>query len=110
MNGGMKDMANVMSKMLNLGMPLDAIIRASTWAPAQAVHHPEIGHLSVGAGADVTVLRLEKGRWGFPDSAGARRWGTQRLSPELTIRNGVVVWDLNGIASLDWQAFPYKKR
>jgi dihydroorotase len=64
----------------------------------------------VGAGADVTVLRLDRGEFGFPDSAGAVRPGDRRLAPEMTIRNGFVVWDLNGRASQDWKGFPYRKR
>ena len=61
-----------------------------------------IGNLSVGAPADVAVLRLEKGNFGFVDVLGARLRGTQKLSCELTVRDGKVVWDLNGITREDW--------
>jgi dihydroorotase len=50
----------------------------------------------------VAVLRLEKGRFGFVDVFGARLPGTQRLSCELTVRAGRVVYDLNGISRTDW--------
>jgi len=110
MNGGMKDMINVMSKVLNLGVPIEEVIRMSTWNPARQIRRTELGHLEAGAGADVTVLRLDRGEFGFPDSAGAVRPGDRRLAPEMTIRNGVVVWDLNGRASQDWKSFPYRKR
>jgi dihydroorotase len=110
MNAGMKDMLNVMSKMLNLGMPLTDVIRASTWAPAQTIRHTELGHLSEGAVADVTVLRLEEGAFGFIDAAGARRAGTRRLTAEVTIRGGAVMWDLNGRAATDWTKFTYKRQ
>ncbi len=110
MNAGMKDMLNVMSKMLNLGMPLTEVIRTSTWAPAQIVRHPEIGHLSEGAVADVSVLRLDEGAFGFIDSSGARNAGNRRLAAEVTIRNGVVEWDLNGRAATDWTKFRYRNR
>jgi dihydroorotase len=110
MNGGMKDMAETMSKILNLGVPLDRVIEMSTWNPAKEIRRPQLGNLDVGSEADVAVLRLETGEFGFPDSAGARRMGTQRLSAELTVRKGVVVWDLNGRASQDWKTFDYKKR
>jgi dihydroorotase len=110
MNAGMKDMPNVMSKILNLGVPLADVIRMSTWAAAQAIRHPELGHLDTGAEADVTVLRLDKGNFGFVDSAGARRDGSQKLTAEITIRAGRVAWDLNGRASQDWKTFPYRKR
>ena len=62
MNAGMKDMLNVMSKFLALGLSLDDVIARSTWNPAREIQHEELGHLSVGAPADVAVLRLETGQ------------------------------------------------
>lgn len=110
MNRGMKDLSNVMSKMLLLGMPLKDVIAATTWRAAQTIKHPELGHLSEGATADVTVFRMETGDFGFIDSAGARMDGKQRLRAELTIQGGEVMWDLNGIAADDWTKFKYTPR
>src|SRR5215213_4081934 len=72
MNAGMKDMLNVMSKFLALHLPLDEVVRRATWNPAREVKQESLGHLSVGAVADVAVLRLEHGAFGFVDSFGAR--------------------------------------
>ena len=102
MNGGMKDMLNVMSKMLDLGEKLDQVIAQSTWHPAREIHREEFGNLDVGAPADVAVLRLERGDFGFVDVDGARMKGNQRLVAEMTVRDGLVVWDQNGIAREDW--------
>jgi dihydroorotase len=102
MNAGMKDMLNVMSKFLNMGMPIDEVILRSTWTPAREIHHEELGNLSVGSVADVAVLRVQQGHFGFVDTYGARLQGAQKLECELTIRNGRVVWDLNGITREDW--------
>jgi dihydroorotase len=102
MNAGMKDMLNVMSKFLNMGMPIDEVILRSTWTPAREIHHEELGNLSVGSVADVAVLRVQQGHFGFVDTYGARLQGAQKLECELTIRNGRVVWDLNGITRDDW--------
>jgi dihydroorotase len=110
MNGGMKDMTNVMSKVLNLGPSLEQVIRMSTWNPAREINRTELGNLDTGAGADVTVLRLDKGHFGFLDSAGARKYGSQLLVCEMTIRDGKVMWDLNGRAGEDWKTFKYRKR
>lgn len=63
-----------------------------------------------GAEADVAVLRLDKGNFGLLDSAGARYPGNRLLAAEMTIRKGVVVWDLNGRAAQDWKTFPYRRR
>lgn len=111
MNGGMKDMVNLMSKFLALGMPLKDVIVRSTWKPAQVIKLEQLGHLSVGAGADVAVLRLDKGKFGFLDQRPAGRLdGTERLGCELTLRDGEVVWDLNGLASPPWESIPAPTR
>jgi dihydroorotase len=102
----MKDMLNVMSKFLAMGMPVDQVIARSTWNPAREIHHEELGNLSVGSPADVAVLRLENGKFGFTDMYGARMDGTQRLVCELTVRNGKVVYDLNGMTRPDWKTLP----
>ncbi len=102
MNAGMKDMLNVMSKFLIMGMSLDEVVLRSTWHPAREIHREELGNLSVGAPADVAVLRLVKGEFGFVDTFGARKKGAQKLVGELTLRDGKVVWDLNGISREDW--------
>jgi len=102
MNAGMKDMTNVMSKFLNLGMSVDDVIIRSTWNPAREIRREEFGNLSVGAPGDVTVLRLMKGDFGFIDIEGSRMAGNQKLICELTVKGGKVVYDLNGLASEDW--------
>jgi len=102
MNDGMKNMTNVMSKMLELGMGLQEVIRASTWQPAQIIQRPELGNLDVGAPADVAVLDLREGSFGFVDVDGERREGSQKLVAELTVRAGDVVFDLNGLSASEW--------
>ncbi len=99
MNGGMKDMCNLMSKFLNMGLSLQDVIFRSTWKPAKVIKRPELGNLSVGTEADVAVFSLVKGNSGFLDITGERLNGTQKLVAELTIRAGRVVWDLNGLAA-----------
>jgi dihydroorotase len=106
MNAGMKDMLNVMSKMLVMGMPLDDVISKSTWAPARAIKQESLGHISVGAVADVAVLRVEKGKFGFVDQNNARLSGTQKLTAEMTVKDGKIVYDLNGLASPEWTTLP----
>jgi dihydroorotase len=106
MNAGMKDMLNVMDKFLAMGMSLDDVILRSTWNPAKEIQHEELGSLSVGSPADVTVLRVEKGNFGFVDQLGARLDGTQKLVCELTLRDGKVVYDLNGLTRERWDKLP----
>jgi dihydroorotase len=99
MNGGMKDMLNVISKLLSLEMPLEDAVRAATSSAARAIRRDDIGHLAIGAGADIAVLSVREGKFGFVDVAGERVEGTRKLECELTIRAGKVVWDLNGISA-----------
>ncbi len=103
MNNGMKDMLNVMDKFLALGVPVEKIIAWSTANPAHEIKHDELGNLSIGATADVAVFRLEKGSFGFVDMSNMRQPGTQKLTCELTIRDGKIVYDLNGITREDWK-------
>ncbi|MBM3401964.1 MAG: amidohydrolase/deacetylase family metallohydrolase [Bacteroidetes bacterium] len=104
MNGGMKDMANVMSKFLNIGLTLEEVIEKSTASPARVINRPELGNLSVGAEADVAVFSLKKGEFGFTDVRRNTLKGTQKLYAELTIRAGEIVWDLNGLSGPIWDS------
>lgn len=97
MNTGMKDMSNVMSKFLAMGMPLYEVMLRSTWNPATIINRKELGNLSVGSTADVAVFSLRTGDFGFLDVSGKKIKGKQKLETELTMRSGKVVWDLNGL-------------
>ena len=72
MNSGMKDILNTMSKLLNLGMPLQAVIKANTSRAAEVIKRKDLGHLGVGAEADVAVLDLAEGSSGSSTPAAAR--------------------------------------
>ena len=103
MNGGMKNINNVMSKFLNMGLSIQEVIAATTSQPAKYIQRKELGHLSVGGLADITLLNMRKGDFGFIDTRGKRMKGNQKLECELTLRDGKVVYDLNGLASSDWK-------
>jgi dihydroorotase len=104
MNTGMKDLLNVMSKFLNIGMDLRQVIRCTTLNAAKAIQQEQLGQLSVGAVADVAVFSLRPGQFGFVDAAGYKINGTKKLECELTLRAGKIVYDLNGISKPVWVA------
>lgn len=106
MNTALMDMPTTMSKFLVMGMPLKEIILRSTWNPAQMISHPELGHLTVGAVADVAVLRVSGGEYGYGDSKGGQLPGDRRIFCELTLREGKVAWDLNARAFQDYRKLP----
>jgi len=102
MNAGMKNMLNIMSKYLNMGMALEDIIFRATWSTAQSIERDDLGHISEGAVADIVVLNVRKGNFGFVDARGNKIVGDRKLEVELTLREGKVVWDLNGLAAKEW--------
>lgn len=106
MNTGLKDILDLMSKFLAMGMSLEQVVTANTLNAARAIKQPQLGSLSPGAIADVAVLRLETGDFGFADQHGARLKGRHRLRCELTILGGKVVYDLNNLSGPDWETLP----
>lgn len=109
MNSGMKDLSNLMSKFLNMGMSFQDVILRTTWNPANVIKRPDLGHLSEGAEADIAVFNLRKGDFGFIDIRKTKIKGTQKLETELTIRAGKIVWDLNGLSVPMWDTELIKK-
>jgi dihydroorotase len=98
MNGAMKDLCNVLSKFMAIGMTLEEVISRATWIPAEVINRPDLGHLSVGAEADIAVLKLREGDFGYIDVRRKKVNSSQKLEAELTLRAGRIVWDLNGIS------------
>lgn len=98
MNAGMKDMLNIMSKYMAIGMSLEEVIARGSWNAAKSINKNDLGNLSEGSVADIAVLRVREGQFGFTDAGGNVVQGTKKLEAELTVRAGKVVWDLNGIS------------
>jgi len=103
MNGAFMDMPTLMSKLMALGMPLGEVIRASTITPAEVLQRPELGHLTVGAVADVAGLRIMEGEFGYYDNSGGKVTSKQRLFNELTLKDGRIEWDFNGRQAIDYK-------
>jgi len=97
------DMPNCISKMLNLGMPLQGAILRSTVNPAKAIgRYPEMGTLSEGQIADIAVFRLKTGVFAFKDAWQHKDLGTQKLESVLTVRAGDLVFDMEGRGFPEW--------
>jgi dihydroorotase len=102
------NMTTTMSKFLNIGMNMDQIIERLTVNAANAIRRPDLGHLSEGGWADIAVLQVEKGKFGFVDAGREKLIGDRRIRCVLTVRDGKVVWDSEGLSLSDWQnAGPY---
>jgi dihydroorotase len=96
-------MNNVMSKFLAMGVPLDDVIRRSTVNPATEIHRAELGTLSIGKDADIAVLELLKGRFGYIDCGVAKMDGNVRLTTRMTIRAGRILYDPSGLSMVEWE-------
>jgi dihydroorotase len=105
-HGVVVDMQTTMNKILNIGMPLQEVIYRSTVTPAREIGHPELGHLSPGAEADVAVFKLHSGEYSFVDCGRATLAGDKRLECVLTVRAGKVVYNPTGLGAPLWPDAP----
>lgn len=87
--GPVYDLPTTMSKFRHLGMPLDAIVRATTSAPADAMRRGDnFGRLLPGRPADITLLKIENGAWPLEDVLGEVRTADARLVPVHVFKRG----------------------
>ena len=87
--GIVKSMTHVMSKFLALGFSLNDVIKMSTFNPAAFVYmQDELGTLAEGTTADIAILSVEQGKWGFEDSEGMSLAGDTAFQPVLTFKGG----------------------
>jgi dihydroorotase len=99
-------MMDVMSKFLSMGVPLNDVIRKSTVNPAREIHRQELGTLSVGSDADVAVLELQHGHFGYIDNGRARMDGNVKLVARMTVRAGRILFDPSGLSMVEWTKAP----
>ncbi|MCF0064282.1 amidohydrolase/deacetylase family metallohydrolase [Dyadobacter chenwenxiniae] len=99
MNSAMKDMTNVMSKFMALGLSLHDVVQIATWNAAKAINHESLGNIKAGNVADLAIFKIRDGTFGFTDSGGKTISGSRKLEVEMTVREGKIVWDLNGLGA-----------
>ena len=99
-------MAEVMSKFLAMGLPLEDVIRRSTVNPAREIHRTDMGTLTVGAEADIAVLDELHGHFGYIDCGYARMDGDAKLIARMTIRAGRILYDPSGLSMVEWRKAP----
>ena len=100
------DMDNVMSKFLAMGVPLEDVIRRSTVNPAHEINRPDLGTLSVGRPADIAVLQVLHGHFGYIDDGYARMNGDVKLIDRMTIVGGRILYDPSGLSMVEWRKAP----
>ena len=93
LDGPVYDLPTTMSKFLNLGMPLEEVIRRTTIEPARVIgRESDLGHLGVGAIGDISILAHETGAFNFLDASGQTLCGDQRLVCKASLRRGSICW------------------
>ena len=105
-NGPVISMVRTLSKLLNIGMPLQSLIMRSTAAPAREINRPELGTLTPGSAADVAAFSLVDGTFGFTDTGKTRLNGNRLLECVLTLREGEIVYDPGGLSMPEWENAP----
>jgi dihydroorotase len=82
-------LVSAMSSMLALGLPLEKIVPMVTTHPAKMLGmEKELGHLKVGAAADVSVLHDERGVWTLRDNENTKVRTERMLRPAFCLRAG----------------------
>ncbi|MFA6471080.1 MAG: amidohydrolase/deacetylase family metallohydrolase [Candidatus Latescibacterota bacterium] len=106
LRNGTVNMANVMSKMMSLGVSLENVIRMSTVNPARIINRPDLGDIKVGNTADIAVFEVQKGNFSFVDVGGAKNFGDRRIQPLMTIFGGKILFDPAGLSKPCWETIP----
>lgn len=86
-DGPAYDLLHTMNKVLSFGVPIESVVGMSSNRPALAIGRPELGHLGVGAVADVALLDVVDADLTFADVHGNTRQST-RLIRALRAFNG----------------------
>src|SRR6516162_1276473 len=94
--------ADVLSKFRSMDVPLDELIKRSTVNPANEIHRPDLGTLSVGKDADIAVLEEQQGKFGYIDCGFARMDGNVRIFARMTLRAGRILYDPSGLSMVSW--------
>lgn len=82
-------LANVMSICLKLGLPLAEVIEDVTKNPAEALSLSDrAGSLRPGLPADITVFKLESGRFDLVDCVTRKRQADARIVPIMAFKAG----------------------
>lgn len=96
-------LVEVMSKCLAMGETLNQVIAQTTVNPAREIHRTDLGTLSPGSVADIAVLQLHQGNFSYTDCGYASIHGNQKLTAEMTIRAGAILYDPAGRSMVDWE-------
>lgn len=88
-----RSLSHVISKYLNMGMPLADVIRACTATPSRVFHLEDgTGSLRTGSRGDVAIFKLCDKEMEFVDTFGKKMAGQKAFIPQMTVLNGNIVF------------------
>ncbi len=82
------DLLHTMSKLLNCGLDLPQVVAMASENPARAMRRTDLGHLSVGGPADISLLEQIERRFVFTDVQGQTREGAMLLGARGSLIGG----------------------
>lgn len=82
----------LMAKYMNMGMPLKQVVKMVTCTPARQIGKEELGYLDLGTAADIAVLKRKEQKVQFCDCTGRKVEGHEILVPQLTVKDGQIVY------------------
>ena len=84
---------NLMSRYISMGIPMTEVVKMTTVRPAQLMKMEGIiGCLTEGAKADVAIFDWIDCKQTYKDWKGTEFQGEKLLKPEMTIKNGQIVY------------------
>lgn len=88
--GPVFSLTECMGKVMTLGISFEDAIRMTTSKPAEILGiTDDLGSLSVGTTADISIVDLVDGDFSFIESSGTTKAGSQAIKPVMAIKDGV---------------------
>ena len=88
--GPVFSLTECMGKVMTLGISFEDAIRMTTSKPAEILGiADDLGSLSVGTTADISIVDLVDGDFSFIESSGTTKAGSQAIKPVMAIKDGV---------------------
>ena len=105
------NLANVMSKFICMGVPLEDVIRRTTVNPSKIINRPDLGNLSVGSTADIAVFEMLNGDFYYRGTSNDKMKGDKKLQCVMTLFGGQIVYDHPyGLSIPLWEDIPKDSR
>jgi dihydroorotase len=78
-----------MTELLHLGVPLEQVVAMVTANPARMIRlEDELGSLQPGRAADISVIKVETGRFKLLDNSGAEETSERLVRPVFCLKDG----------------------